>query len=97
MNFLYLRYVSVLTLVRVRTDQKGLYTVLVTNGDDLKEMTFDLEVQGEPFFKLKCSHVFCVLWGFVWCFIFFDRLSESGVCEWEKLRTDCVFLRVSND
>ncbi|CAI5651989.1 unnamed protein product [Oreochromis niloticus] len=38
-------YVSVLTLVRVRTDQKGLYTVLVTNGDDTKEMTFDLEVQ----------------------------------------------------
>lgn len=50
MNFLYLRYVSVLTLVRVRTDQKGLYTVLVTNGDDSKEITFDLEVQGEPFF-----------------------------------------------
>lgn len=50
MNFFSLRYVSVLTLVRVRTDQKGLYTVLVTNGDDLKEMTFDLEVQGEPFF-----------------------------------------------
>lgn len=42
-----LRHVTVLTLVRVRTEQKGLYTVLVTNGDDTKEVTFDLEVQGE--------------------------------------------------
>lgn len=40
-----IRYVSVLTLVRVRTEQKGLYTALVTNGDDTKEITFDLEVQ----------------------------------------------------
>ncbi|XP_076021053.1 platelet-derived growth factor receptor beta [Genypterus blacodes] len=39
------RYVSILTLVRVRTEQKGLYTVLVTNGDDTKEVIFDLEVQ----------------------------------------------------
>ncbi|XP_045886877.1 platelet-derived growth factor receptor beta isoform X2 [Micropterus dolomieu] len=37
-------YVTILTLVRVRTEQKGLYTVLVTNGDDTKEVTFDLEV-----------------------------------------------------
>ncbi|KAM7417740.1 hypothetical protein PAMA_017401 [Pampus argenteus] len=40
-----IRYVSILTLVRVRIEQKGLYTVLVTNGDDTKEVTFDLEVQ----------------------------------------------------
>ncbi|XP_033829496.1 platelet-derived growth factor receptor beta [Periophthalmus magnuspinnatus] len=40
-----IRYVSILTLVRVRTEQKGLYTALVTNGDDTKEITFDLEVQ----------------------------------------------------
>ncbi|XP_035506085.2 platelet-derived growth factor receptor beta [Scophthalmus maximus] len=40
-----IRYVSILTLVRVRTEQKGHYTVLVTNGDDTKEVTFDLEVQ----------------------------------------------------
>ncbi|KAM6953402.1 platelet-derived growth factor receptor beta isoform 2-T2 [Aplochiton taeniatus] len=39
------RFYSILTLVRVRTDQKGLYTVLVTNGDDTKELTFDLEVK----------------------------------------------------
>ncbi|KAM4622063.1 platelet-derived growth factor receptor beta [Polymixia lowei] len=39
------RYISVLTLVRVRMDQKGLYTIVVTNGDDTKEVTFDLEVQ----------------------------------------------------
>ncbi|XP_058505577.1 platelet-derived growth factor receptor beta [Solea solea] len=40
-----IRYVTILTLVRVRTEQKGHYTVLVTNGDDTKEVTFDLEVQ----------------------------------------------------
>ncbi|KAM3612001.1 uncharacterized protein V6R79_000788 [Siganus canaliculatus] len=40
-----IRYVTILTLVRVRTEQKGLYTVLVSNGDDTKEVTFDLEVQ----------------------------------------------------
>ncbi|CAB1325236.1 unnamed protein product [Coregonus sp. 'balchen'] len=33
------RYVSMLTLVRIRTEQKGLYTVLVANGDDTKEIT----------------------------------------------------------
>ncbi|KAK6298309.1 hypothetical protein J4Q44_G00313640 [Coregonus suidteri] len=42
------RYVSMLTLVRIRTEQKGLYTVLVANGDDTKEVTFDLEVKVPP-------------------------------------------------
>lgn len=55
--FLFLRYVTILTLVRVRTDQKGLYTVLVTNGDDTKEVTFDLEVQGKRSFSTeRCVH-----------------------------------------
>ncbi|XP_040903802.1 platelet-derived growth factor receptor beta [Toxotes jaculatrix] len=40
-----IRYVTILTLVRVRTEQKGRYTVRVTNGDDTKEINFDLEVQ----------------------------------------------------
>ncbi|KAF3838256.1 hypothetical protein F7725_010024 [Dissostichus mawsoni] len=40
-----IRYVTILTLVRVRTEQKGLYSVLVTNGDDTKEVTFDLEIK----------------------------------------------------
>lgn len=40
-----IRYVTILTLVRVRTEQKGLYTALVTNGDDTKQVTFDLEVR----------------------------------------------------
>lgn len=40
-----IRYVTILTLVRVRTEQKGLYSVLVTNGDDTKEVMFDLEIQ----------------------------------------------------
>ncbi|XP_008275960.1 platelet-derived growth factor receptor beta [Stegastes partitus] len=40
-----IRYVTVLTLVRVRTEQQGLYAVHVTNEDDTKQVTFDLEVQ----------------------------------------------------
>ncbi|XP_069576100.1 platelet-derived growth factor receptor beta [Brachyistius frenatus] len=40
-----IRYVTTLTLVRVRTEQKGLYTVFVTNGDDTKQVTFGLEVK----------------------------------------------------
>uniref|UniRef100_A0A8C5DK09 receptor protein-tyrosine kinase n=1 Tax=Gouania willdenowi TaxID=441366 RepID=A0A8C5DK09_GOUWI len=40
-----IRYVTILTLVRVRTEQRGRYSVLVTNGDDAKQVTFDLEVQ----------------------------------------------------
>uniref|UniRef100_H2T1W6 Platelet-derived growth factor receptor beta n=2 Tax=Takifugu rubripes TaxID=31033 RepID=H2T1W6_TAKRU len=40
-----IRYVTILTLVRVRTEQKGLYTALITNEDDVKEVTFALEVQ----------------------------------------------------
>lgn len=47
------RYVAVLTLVRVRTEQKGLYTALITNEDDVKEVTFALEVQGKDFVPLK--------------------------------------------
>ncbi|XP_074529985.1 platelet-derived growth factor receptor beta [Halichoeres trimaculatus] len=39
-----IRYVAFLTLVRVRPEQRGLYTIQVTNGDDTKEVTFDLEV-----------------------------------------------------
>ncbi|XP_041710466.1 platelet-derived growth factor receptor beta-like isoform X1 [Coregonus clupeaformis] len=42
------RYVSTLTLVRIRTEQKGLYTVHVANGDDTKKLTFDLEVKVPP-------------------------------------------------
>ena len=46
------RYVTILTLVRVRREQKGRYTVHVTNGDDTKELSFDLEVQGERLIKV---------------------------------------------
>ncbi|KAM8908972.1 platelet-derived growth factor receptor beta isoform 3-T4 [Spinachia spinachia] len=49
-------YVIVLTLVRVRKEQKGRYTVLVTNGDDTKEVTFDLEVQVPPQIKDLTDH-----------------------------------------
>lgn len=52
-SFFHIRYVTILTLVRVRTEQKGLYTVLITNEDDVKEVTFALEVQGKIFLLLK--------------------------------------------
>uniref|UniRef100_A0A671KU54 receptor protein-tyrosine kinase n=1 Tax=Sinocyclocheilus anshuiensis TaxID=1608454 RepID=A0A671KU54_9TELE len=39
------RFVSTLTLVRIRLEQMGLYTVSVQNQDDFKELTFDLEVK----------------------------------------------------
>uniref|UniRef100_A0AAQ4RG28 receptor protein-tyrosine kinase n=1 Tax=Gasterosteus aculeatus aculeatus TaxID=481459 RepID=A0AAQ4RG28_GASAC len=38
---------------QVRWKQKGRYTVLVTNGDDTKEVTFDLEVQELIFFMIN--------------------------------------------
>lgn len=52
-SFFHIRYVTIMTLVRVRTEQKGLYTVLITNEDDVKEVTFALEVQGKIFLLLK--------------------------------------------
>ncbi|XP_066525558.1 platelet-derived growth factor receptor beta [Hoplias malabaricus] len=42
------RYISTLTLVRIRLEQKGYYTVHVANEDDSKEMTFDIEVKVPP-------------------------------------------------
>lgn len=47
------RYVTILSLVRVRTEQKGVYAVLITNDDDVKEVTFALEVQGKIFHLIK--------------------------------------------
>uniref|UniRef100_A0A8C1ZT51 receptor protein-tyrosine kinase n=1 Tax=Cyprinus carpio TaxID=7962 RepID=A0A8C1ZT51_CYPCA len=41
-------FVSTLTLVRIRLEQMGLYTVTVQNQDDIKEMSFDLEVKVPP-------------------------------------------------
>nr|XP_057919429.1 platelet-derived growth factor receptor beta [Doryrhamphus excisus] len=51
-----IRYVSILTLVRVRADQRGRYTAHVTNGDDTKEVTFDLEVQVPAHIKDLTDH-----------------------------------------
>lgn len=50
--FFVYRYVTILTLVRVRTEQMGRYTVFITNEDDSKEVTFDLKVRGELCFAL---------------------------------------------
>lgn len=51
-----IRYVSILTLVRVRTEQRGLYTALISHEDDAKEVTFDLEVQVHPQIKDLTDH-----------------------------------------
>ncbi|KAJ8348147.1 hypothetical protein SKAU_G00267360 [Synaphobranchus kaupii] len=42
------RYLSTLTLVRVKRQQRGLYTIQVFNDDDVKELMFDLEVKVPP-------------------------------------------------
>lgn len=41
-------YVSTLTLVRVRMEQRGFYTVQVSNEDQLQEVTFYLQVKVPP-------------------------------------------------
>ncbi|XP_051250735.1 platelet-derived growth factor receptor beta isoform X2 [Dicentrarchus labrax] len=42
------RYLSTLTLVRVRMDQTGSYTVTVSNDDDVDNIVFNLEVKAAP-------------------------------------------------
>uniref|UniRef100_A0A1A8HEE1 receptor protein-tyrosine kinase n=1 Tax=Nothobranchius korthausae TaxID=1143690 RepID=A0A1A8HEE1_9TELE len=67
-----IRYLTILTLVRVRVEQKGLYAVLVTNGDDTKQVVFDLEVEVPAQIKDLTDHhlpgqghlVTCVAEGF---------------------------------
>ncbi|XP_008418392.1 platelet-derived growth factor receptor beta [Poecilia reticulata] len=67
-----IRYVTILSLVRVRTEQNGLYTVIISNGDDQKEVLFDLEVQVPAQIKDLTDHhhpgmrdeVTCVAEGF---------------------------------
>ncbi|XP_032410129.1 LOW QUALITY PROTEIN: platelet-derived growth factor receptor beta [Xiphophorus hellerii] len=53
-----IRYVTVLTLVRVRTEHNGVYTVIISNGDDKKEIIFDLEVQVPAQIKDLTDHHF---------------------------------------
>ena len=43
----HLRYVSRLLLVGVQRKQSGSYTATVANKDELREVTFNLEVTGE--------------------------------------------------
>lgn len=60
---LHCRYVSILTLVRVRTEQRGLYTALISHEDDAKEVTFDLEVQGKRLiFNNECQKKVVPFW-----------------------------------
>uniref|UniRef100_A0A671KVL7 receptor protein-tyrosine kinase n=1 Tax=Sinocyclocheilus anshuiensis TaxID=1608454 RepID=A0A671KVL7_9TELE len=57
------RFVSTLTLVRIRLEQMGLYTVSVQNQDDFKELTFDLEVKGETHLDLTLLNWNSTLFG----------------------------------
>lgn len=64
------RYISTLTLVRIRLEQKGFYTVHVANEDDSKEMTFDLVVKGEKVRQLSpvsipCPWMTTQIWGYL--------------------------------
>lgn len=56
----YCRYISTLTLVRIRLQQKGYYTIHVANEDDSKEMTFDLVVKGEKVGHLSPVSISCI-------------------------------------
>lgn len=42
------KYLSILTLVRVRMEQNGLYKVLISNEDDAMEVTFDVQIKAPP-------------------------------------------------
>ncbi|XP_064181555.1 platelet-derived growth factor receptor beta [Anguilla rostrata] len=42
------RYVSTLTLIRVKKEQRGLYAITVSNEDAVKKLTFDLKVKVPP-------------------------------------------------
>ncbi|KAK1159392.1 platelet-derived growth factor receptor beta isoform X1 [Acipenser oxyrinchus oxyrinchus] len=42
------RYLSTLTLVRIKTEQSGFYTIRVSNEDEIQELTFDLNVNLPP-------------------------------------------------
>uniref|UniRef100_A0AAY4B719 receptor protein-tyrosine kinase n=1 Tax=Denticeps clupeoides TaxID=299321 RepID=A0AAY4B719_9TELE len=58
------RYFSVLTLVRIRTEQKGFYTVQVYNEDDAKEVTFNLQINELTDIHMDRGHgVLCVAEG----------------------------------
>ncbi|KAL3970419.1 hypothetical protein ACER0C_025938 [Sarotherodon galilaeus] len=58
------RYVSTLTLVRVQMDQTGSYTATISNDDDIREATFNLEVQDPPritsLSEVRSNAVLCV-------------------------------------
>ena len=75
--FFLIRYVSTLTLVKVKRQLRGLYTVQISNDDDAKELMFDIEVKGQinvsilslslktftPLsIKKTCTGVFLIIW-----------------------------------
>uniref|UniRef100_A0A6Q2ZLF3 receptor protein-tyrosine kinase n=1 Tax=Esox lucius TaxID=8010 RepID=A0A6Q2ZLF3_ESOLU len=55
------RYLSTLTLVRIRMKQRGFYTLQVANEDDNKEITFDLQVKGKTCLTHHPLHPMCEL------------------------------------
>ena len=51
-------YLSTLTLVRVRMEQRGSYTATVANDDEVREVVFDLQVTGQSSRQIKRTVVF---------------------------------------
>ncbi|XP_055798809.1 platelet-derived growth factor receptor beta-like [Salvelinus fontinalis] len=93
-------YLSTLTLVRVRMEQRGLYTVRVANEDDVKEITFDLQVTSSPkIIDLSDQHmdqghgVLCVTEGVPTPTIHWYSCESIGKCSnkttaWKSLSAD---------
>uniref|UniRef100_A0A8C7JEA8 receptor protein-tyrosine kinase n=1 Tax=Oncorhynchus kisutch TaxID=8019 RepID=A0A8C7JEA8_ONCKI len=93
-------YLSTLTLVRVRMEQRGLYTVQVANEDDVKEITFDLQVKSSPkIIDLSDQHidqghgVLCVTEGVPTPTVHWYSCESIGKCSnkttaWKSLSAD---------
>ncbi|XP_041750373.1 platelet-derived growth factor receptor beta [Coregonus clupeaformis] len=93
-------YLSTLTLVRVRMEQRGLYTVQVANEDEVKEITFDLQVKAPPkIINLSDQHmdqghgVLCVTEGVPTPTIHWYSCESIGKCSnkttaWKPLSAD---------
>ncbi|CAB1315890.1 unnamed protein product, partial [Coregonus sp. 'balchen'] len=87
-------YLSTLTLVRVRMEQRGLYTVHVANEDEVKEITFDLQVKDLSDQHMDQGHgVLCVTEGVPTPTIHWYSCESIGKCSnkttaWKPLSAD---------
>ncbi|KAM6986621.1 platelet-derived growth factor receptor beta-like [Aplochiton taeniatus] len=93
-------YLSTLTLVRVRMEQRGFYTVQVSNEDELQEVTFNLQVKAPPKITdlsdqhLEVGHaVLCVSEGFPTPTVYWYSCNSMHKCSnsttaWKALSAD---------